>query len=122
MATRATIAVQNEDETFSSIYSHWDGHPSHVGRILFNHYQTPDKIQKLIDNGDVSNFDEDGTAYHYKEFSTAPTTSACYFDLIADVLNGGTEYLYVFSEGHWEYVDVRDMNNLRRPLELAVQK
>jgi hypothetical protein len=119
MATRATIAVQNQDGTFTSIYSHWDGYPSYVGRILYHHYKTLDKVQKLIDGGDVSSFDGDGTPNHYEELN-APVTSASYFDLMIDVMNGSTEYLYVFSEGNWEYVPLQELNNLRRPLSIAI--
>ena len=36
MATRSLIAVQNADGTFLSIYCHWDGYPSGVGKDLLN--------------------------------------------------------------------------------------
>lgn len=59
MATRSRIAIENQDGTVSSVYSHWDGYPSHNGRILFNHYKDRDKLQKLIDLGHLSSLHEE---------------------------------------------------------------
>lgn len=59
MATRSRIAIENEDGTVSSVYSHWDGYPSHNGRILFTHYQDRAKLQKLIDLGSLSSLHEE---------------------------------------------------------------
>jgi len=54
MATRATIALQNEDYTVTSIYTHWGGMPSHMGKMMLNHYNTPQKLQKLLEQGNAS--------------------------------------------------------------------
>lgn len=54
MGTRSTIGVVNADGTVTGIYCHWDGYPDHNGRILRNHYTTPDKIIKLMKLGDLS--------------------------------------------------------------------
>lgn len=54
MATRSRIAIEDEDGKVRSIYAHWDGYPTHNGRILFEHYQDRAKVQKLIDLGNLS--------------------------------------------------------------------
>ena len=54
MATRSRIAIENENGTVSSVYSHWDGYPSNNGRILMENYKDRDKVQKLIDLGSLS--------------------------------------------------------------------
>jgi hypothetical protein len=54
MATRSRIAIENQDGTVSSVYSHWDGYPSHNGRVLFEHYKDSAKLKKLIDLGSLS--------------------------------------------------------------------
>jgi hypothetical protein len=54
MATRSTIALEFADGTVGQIYCHWDGYISNNGRILFEHYQDPFKVQELIDLGDLS--------------------------------------------------------------------
>ena len=54
MATRATIAIKVSDNEFKTIYSHWDGYPSHVGAILLAHYNDEAKVKELIALGDIS--------------------------------------------------------------------
>ena len=54
MATRSTIAIENLDGTVDMIYCHWDGYLSHNGLILAKHWQDPDKLQQMIQRGDMS--------------------------------------------------------------------
>lgn len=48
----AIIAVQNDDE-IKAIYAQYNGHFYHTGRILMAYYATLDKVNSLIDIGDV---------------------------------------------------------------------
>jgi len=43
-----------KDGSILSIYSHWDNFPEHNGRILRTHYNTREKVEALVDGGDVS--------------------------------------------------------------------
>jgi hypothetical protein len=54
MATRSRIAIETGDGTVKSVYCHWDGYPSHHGRILLQHYKDREKLEKLIDLGSLS--------------------------------------------------------------------
>jgi len=54
MGTRSNIGIQNLDGSYDVIYCHWDGYPSHNGRILYEHYQDLKKIKRLIALGDIS--------------------------------------------------------------------
>jgi hypothetical protein len=54
MATRSTIALEFADGSVGQVYAHWDGYLAHNGKILFENYSDPFKLQKLIDLGDVS--------------------------------------------------------------------
>jgi hypothetical protein len=47
------IAFDNGDEIYA-IYCHNDGYPSHNGKILVNHYDDIEKVEELIDLGDLS--------------------------------------------------------------------
>lgn len=58
MATRSRIGIENPDGTVTSIYCHWDGYPSHNGRILTEHYGDPRKVRALIALGNISSLDE----------------------------------------------------------------
>jgi len=54
MATRSTIAIRNADNTVTAIYCHWDGYLSYNGKILFENYNTEEKVRELIALGDLS--------------------------------------------------------------------
>jgi hypothetical protein len=54
MATRSTIAIQNQDGTVTGIYCHWDGYLEHNGRILHDHYTTEEIVRELISFGHMS--------------------------------------------------------------------
>jgi hypothetical protein len=54
MATRSRIGIENEDGTVSSIYCHWDGYPSHNGKVLIAHYSDREKLEELIALGAIS--------------------------------------------------------------------
>ena len=54
MGTRSTIALETAPGKFRRIYCHWDGYPSHVGYTLANYYDTPEKLNALLDLGDLS--------------------------------------------------------------------
>ena len=44
MGTRSTIGLEYPDGTVRGIYCHWDGYPDNNGKILVEHYTTPEKI------------------------------------------------------------------------------
>ncbi len=54
MGTRARIGLQLSDDSILSVYHHWDGYPSWLGRALESHYNTKEKVAELIDGGDMS--------------------------------------------------------------------
>jgi hypothetical protein len=54
MATRSRIAIEKENGTVESIYCHWDGYPENNGRILVENYTDHEKVQALINLGDIS--------------------------------------------------------------------
>lgn len=54
MSTHSRIGIINPDGTIRSIYCHFDGYPEGVGLALSNGYTDVDKINKLLDLGDIS--------------------------------------------------------------------
>ena len=54
MGTRSRIGIQLSDDSILSVYHHWDGYPSWLGRALETHYNTKEKVAELIDGGDMS--------------------------------------------------------------------
>ena len=67
MATRSRIAIENQDGTVTSIYCHYDGYLSGVGKLLKEYYTTQTKVEALIELGNISALDMTPTsteAYH----------------------------------------------------------
>ncbi len=75
MATRGTIALEFADGSVGMVYSHWDNHPSHNGKILLEHYQDPFKVRELIDGGNISSLGaEIGVQHPFDEAAGNMTT------------------------------------------------
>lgn len=53
MGTRSVIGVMHGDNC-KAVYCHWDGYPSHNGRILQEYYNDSAKVNHLISLGDIS--------------------------------------------------------------------
>ena len=120
MATRSMIGKQQEDGTIKAIYCHYDGYPEGVGQTLANYYQASDKVNDLLNLGDLSvlsqeiggkqNFDkptsetwclaygrdrgEEGT--EAKEF----TYTGAYLEYAR---NSCAEFAYIFTSKGWSY-------------------
>jgi len=54
MSTHARIGMEQEGGKVKSIYCHFDGYPSHVGRILNESFKDHDKVKALVELGDIS--------------------------------------------------------------------
>lgn len=67
MATRSTIwlRTENEEYTYKGSYCHFDGGIKVNGKLLFENYNTKEKIEELISFGQMS--------------SLGPTPNDCFF-------------------------------------------
>ncbi len=112
MATRSRIGIELADGSILSAYSHWDGYPEWMGRILRTHYNTKEKVAELIDGGDMSSpWTEDrwnsetkaqeyGPQYYSQRGDNCPPRLDA--DLCEYLLPGnGEEYHYLFRNGEW---------------------
>lgn len=58
MSTRSRIGMEFTDKggthMVKSIYCHFDGYPEGVGQTLMNHFQDREKVERLIELGDIS--------------------------------------------------------------------
>lgn len=113
MGTRSNIQVEIAPGKSLAIYAHWDGYPSHMGKMLLNHYNTQEKAEELVRLGDVS--------------SVKPTLDQCQFykrdrkesgDEIEphevdtfkiSHIKQGQEWQYQFTKGRW-FVDCNTGN------------
>jgi len=124
MATRSTITLSTP-QGYDTIYCHWDGHTSDVGKILKNHYSTLEKVQELIALGALSSLDRNiepeddvdhsfdkpanGTtvAYH-RDRGEGTEPSISHYDHLAELYDNGEDYNYVFEDDEWHLLDKQD--------------
>jgi hypothetical protein len=115
MSTRARIGLELSDGSILSAYHHWDGYESWLGRILNTHYNDRQKVEELIDGGDMSScWTEDRfsidptTGYKVQEYGPQyysqrgedcpPRLDANKYDYLAE----GEEYAYIYTlKGEW---------------------
>ena len=128
MATRSRIGIALQDDSILSVYHHWDGYPTWLGRILKTHYNTKEKVADLIDGGDMSScwtnerwgdvneyggqmkkeVKEYGPQYYSQRGENCPPR----YDLNeAEFLSKGEEYSYIFRNGEWVCYDMNEFND-----------
>jgi len=118
MATRSTISIKTPEGKYRSIYVHWDGYPSHNGRILKESYMNVDKINRLIDLGDLSSLRENVDPIGSHSYDK-PEENVCVaygrdrgedgvdfriFDDLKSIeeAHWDCDYHYVFEDGKWQ--------------------
>tara|TARA_R100001463_G_scaffold124535_1_gene181576 strand:- start:2520 stop:2951 length:432 start_codon:yes stop_codon:yes gene_type:complete len=128
MATRSRIGIALQDDSILSVYHHWDGYPTWLGRILKTHYNTKEKVADLIDGGDMSccwtnerwgdvneyggqmkkEVKEYGPQYYSQRGENCPPR----YDLNeTEFLSKGEEYSYIFRNGEWVCYDMNEFND-----------
>ena len=114
MATRSRIALQLTEDSFLSVYHHWDGYPQWLGVILKKKFNTREKIAELLDGGDISCCDSDTDwdnnklnetrplYYNERGENTEPRLDLNFDDYVENPANDA-EFVYVFTLDHeWE--------------------
>ena len=105
MATRSRIGIVNADRSVTSVYVHWDGSPDTRMPILEGHYNTPQKIDELLANGDISALENtiaDTQFYHRdrgEELRIMNSESVQEF--FYDAFSMSEEYVYLFDNNSW---------------------
>ena len=128
MSTRCYIAKQVDFDKYRAIYCHSDGYPEGVGQTLLNYYSYPEKIDQLLELGDISILDkwiepdpdkphafgysevdgryvvnrQDGVTLAYGRDRGETDTKAQIWTL-EELDAGCVAYVYVFADGVWKY-------------------
>ena len=113
MATRARIGLLIGDESVVSVYHHWDGYPNWLGIHLRRNYATREKIEELLDGGDISCIDSD-TNWNHEECEPhiqyyndrGEKTEPRFDQTVEDYLDNGEEYAYLFENNEWICYDL----------------
>lgn len=110
MATRSTIAILNSDDgSVDAIYCHWDGYvEGGVGQMLFEHYNTAEKVKELIALGDISSLEETTEkTIAYNRNRGEELIIRKYQSIVAYQVSDNDKqeynYLYIESTGQWFY-------------------
>lgn len=53
MGTPCIIAKRDGEDSYRWIFSPYDGNVQSVGRVLYDHYDTSERVERLLDNGDI---------------------------------------------------------------------
>lgn len=144
MSTRAGIGIQLEDGTIKAIYLHNDGYVSHAGAILAGYYNTDERIETLLNLGDLSSigeFLEPDKKFPHTFFNRQACVVYAYHRDRRDDLRPAriyknkedyqttgksdfwADYLYLFANGEWQFFGPQSKDqwfNLR--LEIEKQK
>jgi len=104
MSTRSRIAIENQNGSVTSVYCHFDGYISGVGKTLEKHYTDRSVVEELIELGDISTLGEsteDTVAYCRNRGEDLCLTSyLCVEDLFDLGFEGGIEYVYCFTKNN----------------------
>ena len=113
MATRSRIGLLIGDESVVSVYHHWDGYPTWLGVTLRQKYTTKEKIEELLDGGDISCIDSDTdwslekVDNHVQYYNDRGEKTEPRFDsTVEDYLAEGEEYAYLFENNEWVCYDL----------------
>lgn len=110
MSTRSLIAKQTPNG-FESIYCHFDGYPEHHAPILAEHYATEDKVDALLDLGDILTLGirlefkkENGTQAFGRDKGESGVEKASHAseqELFDAAISAWAAYVYLFRNSRW---------------------
>ena len=117
MGTRSLIGKQLSDGSILAVYCHYDGYPSYNGRMLRDNFDTVEKVNKLIDGGDMSctwtnagwnneTLPESGPLYYTMRGESLESVAPQLYKDLNEFLcaaddNYGAEYTYHYVNSEW---------------------
>ena len=124
MGTRARIGKELSDGSILSVYHHWDGYPSWLGKTLVAQYNTKEKVAELIDGGDMSSCWSDSIwgkqlpkgEYAPEYYSARGEDCPPRLDKdMEEFFSMGEEYSYIFRNGDWFAYDMHEFDDMVAP-------
>lgn len=121
MSTRCYIAKQVGPDQYRTIFCHFDGYLEYVGALLAEHYDTEEKLDRLLDVGDIDILypqldpdpdrphdidspQENVTRAYGRDYGDSDSAATMKSLRELDDEEGWIEYVYVFTEdGQWKY-------------------
>ena len=126
------MGLNLKDGSILSIYSHWDNYPSWAGRILCTHYNTREKVEALVDGGDVSCLwtdkvwgenRKDGQKYGPETYAARGEDCPPRLDNDQEeFFSDGEEFSYIFRNGNWFAYDMHQFEDNVAPEPVEIPK
>ena len=130
MSTRGRLGIELADGSILSIYNHFDSYPEFLGVKLVENFNTREKVEALVDLGDISalwtNLGWDNETL--PETGPLPYSSRgedCPPRLDADLCEyllpaGSEEYAYLFTNGEWVCYNMNQFDDSKLPEVVAI--
>lgn len=142
MSTRSYICKENEDGTYTGIYCHSDGYLTHNGAMLIDHFNSRERVEKLISLGDMSilapKIEPDPSAPHGFDFDVRQDDVCVFYgrdrgetgteskkvkleDL--DGPDSWIEFIYIFGKDNvWRYFEGGELNKGLKSVQEGLDK
>ena len=104
MSTCAMICRKDGNGMVKGVYLHFDGYPSHAGRVLRDNYTTPEAVERLIALGGLSALEESvDTTVSYARKRGEPIAFVCEVtvDDFMKTRCWGYDFVYLFDGESW---------------------
>jgi hypothetical protein len=100
LSTHASVIVK-DDGLYVKCYVHFDGYPTHTGRVLLADFNSQDSAVRLAKMGMVEGIKLGGfiNQWEDKDERNKPT----YGSSITEMAKDGPLHVYVFENGAWTY-------------------
>ena len=121
MATRGRVGLELADGSILSIYNHFDSYPEFLGVKLVENFNTREKVEALVDLGDISalwtnlgwnneTLPETGPLpYSSRGEDCPPRLDADLCEYLLAV--NAEEYHYLFRNGKWVCYEMNPLGN-----------
>lgn len=113
MATRSRIGIVNPDKIIVSVYHHWDGYPSGLGKHLVEKYNSFNDADSIICMGDISTlmgYDEPRTYASRGEDRPAAVARDRY-QFFLQCVDCDAEFAYLWDDDSWKCYFVNPHRN-----------
>ena len=130
MGTRSLIGKQLKDGSILGVYCHYDGYPQYNGRVLRDVYNTEEKVNDLIDGGDMSctytnagwnneTLPESGPLYYTMRGESYVQNAPQLYKDLNEFLSAAdsqhdAEYTYHYAGGEWTCHAIRPDDNVKQ--------
>ena len=116
MSTRSYIGMKLDDGTVVGVYCHSDGYLSHNGKILLENYNTKEKVDELLKQGNISFLDKEIGDKHGFDCNDRPEGVSTFYGRDRGESDQGAQtfiseieflmectenYTYLFKDGKW---------------------